>query len=187
MKKYARSGCRERSLHRAIAIPHTGAGRWGRAGGDQQKADPKIPKGLDLFGPCPPALVKGVAGSSWDMPSPTSSEKAIMSAPPTLTSLVPPPRQNPSLFPPATQHSSHIYLLTPQGPTSSYALKTSAGRNTLLALPHKAQVLTVLATRGPSPHCLHTLQLPASTFPLEWGKRPLPTPSDYKLISVLWG
>lgn len=94
-------------------------------------------------------------------------------------------QQHPLLFPPATQHSSRICFWADQGPISSSALKTSAGNNTLLALPYKGQPLTVLVIRGPSP--LHRLQLPASTLPLEWGKRPLPIPSDLKLISVLWG
>lgn len=148
-----------------------------------QEANTKhMPKGLDPSGPCLPALGKGAAGSSWGVPSWISSEKTIMSAPSTLTSLVPPPRQHPPLLPPATQHSSHIYFWTAQGPISSYT-----GSNALLALPHKGPILAVLAIRSPSPHCLHTLELPASTLPLEWGKQPLPTPSDLKLNSVLWG
>lgn len=88
----------------------------GGGGGLGEANTKQIPKGLDPSGPCPPLLGKGVASSSCNMPSPTSSEKAIMSAPPTLTSLVPPPRQHPSLFPPATQHSSHIYFGQLMGP-----------------------------------------------------------------------
>lgn len=185
MEKYGRSGCRERSLHTATPIPHTGAGRWGRAGGDQDKADLQRVGPFWALSPCPwqggSWLLLGYAFSysirkgNYECPNPHISGSSCQAA------SFPVPPCHPALL-------SHLFFLTAQGPISSYALKTSSRSNTLLALPHKGQILTVLAISAPSPlHMLHMLQLPPSTLPLEWGKQPLPTPSDLKLISGLWG
>lgn len=180
MEKYARSGCRERSLHRATLIPHTRAGSWGRP------TQSRSPKGWTLLGPAPLPLARGQLAplGIYVLLLHQKRQLWVPHQPWHLWLFIPGSILPCCVLPPST---THIYFLIAQSPISSNALKTSAGSNTLLALPHKGQVLTVLTIRGPSPHCLHILQLPASTLSLEWGKWPLPSPRDLRLILVLWG
>lgn len=139
-EKDARSGCRERSLHRANPIPRKRTGRCGRPIKSRfQRAGPSqalflqfLARGqLAPLGACPPLV-------------PVWTEKGIMSTPQTLMSPIPPSMQHSSLFPLASQCSSSIYFGMAQGPVSSCALQTSAG-NTQLAPPDKGWPFSLLS------------------------------------------